>query len=412
MSEDSGDRTTGGRTQDVENSTDSAADEDAVNYDGGFEFTAATPEGSSAASPQEAQSENAAAEPVLLGGTFDTSVEMLAVLTASSPSVIVGVPAYDEADTIEDVVSTARQYADAVLVVDDGSDDDTAARAQEAGAFVISHDRNRGKGAALKTIFSVADRVDAGELVLMDGDGQHDPGDIPKLLAERRDRDVEIVIGSRFVDGAKTRIPIYRVFGIQLINVVFNLSMGAARRGEWVRDTQSGYRAYGQAAIESIASNASLSDNMAATTDILQHALARDYDIAEVGTTMTYSVPNANTQNPVVHGLTVVFNVLRAYGSRRPLAVFGVPGVLTMGFAIALSRWGGRESTGLFPEVAGIGLFVLGCLFVAAAVMEAVSSWTESPDATESDVDSAPARLGTHDSYRIPRGVDIGPSPE
>ena len=73
-----------------------------------------------------------------------------------------------------------------VLVIDDGSDDDTADRAKEAGATVIEHEVNSGYGAALKTTFVEAHRLGVDHLVILDGDGQHDASDIPKLVAEQQ----------------------------------------------------------------------------------------------------------------------------------------------------------------------------------------------------------------------------------
>jgi hypothetical protein len=123
----------------------------------------------------------------------DASADAAASIAGSS-TISVAIPAYNEAETIAEVVVETREYADEVVVIDDGSADDTAARACDAGATVIEHDHNEGYGAALRTAFETADRRGVDHLVVLDGDGQHDPTDIPPTGGPpgrngRRDRD-------------------------------------------------------------------------------------------------------------------------------------------------------------------------------------------------------------------------------
>lgn len=99
---------------------------------------------------------------------------------------LVAMPAYNEEAYIAKTVLGARRHADAVLVVDDGSTDETVAIAEALGAMVIRHATNKGYGGALQTIFATAREMGAEELVIIDADGQHDPGDIPRLLTELR----------------------------------------------------------------------------------------------------------------------------------------------------------------------------------------------------------------------------------
>lgn len=110
----------------------------------------------------------------------------------------VAIPAYEAAGTIAGVVRGTRLLCDEVLVVDDGSQDETAARAQAAGARVLRHARNLGKGRALRTAF--VDLFDRGfdAVVTLDADGQHLPEEIPRLLdAAQADGGADLVIGSR-----------------------------------------------------------------------------------------------------------------------------------------------------------------------------------------------------------------------
>lgn len=145
------------------------------------------------------------------------------------------IPAYREGLQIGSVVRQALEYASEVLVVDDGSDDDTAANARAAGAKVVRHERNRGKGCAIATGLRWACEGEYDVAVTLDGDGQHNPGEIPRLL-ERLGRGADIVIGCRMnrPDG----MPADRLFTNHFMSAV--LSILTKHR---VRDTQSGFKA-------------------------------------------------------------------------------------------------------------------------------------------------------------------------
>jgi glycosyltransferase involved in cell wall biosynthesis/predicted RNA-binding Zn-ribbon protein involved in translation (DUF1610 family) len=249
-----------------------------------------------------------------------------AIVERRSSSVLVALPAYNEAKTVADVVEEAEAYADEVLVVDDGSDDDTADRAAAAGATVVEHETNGGYGAALKTIFREAYRRDVDHLVIIDSDGQHDPSDIPQLIDRQWSSGAELVIGSRFVDGAETDMPVYRRFGLEVINGLINLSLGVVRPSSTVSDTQCGFRAYDRRAIRTLAHDDRIGEGMDASIDILFHAHQHDYRIEEVPTTVSYDVEDANNHNPLYHGYQLVKNVLRTLEYERPILCLGLPG--------------------------------------------------------------------------------------
>ncbi|ELY60742.1 dolichyl-phosphate beta-D-mannosyltransferase [Natronolimnohabitans innermongolicus JCM 12255] len=236
---------------------------------------------------------------------------------------IVGIPAYNEGDSIASIVSAAREYVDTVLVVDDGSTDDTADVARSAGATVFEHRQNLGYGGALKTVFRRALKWDVDHLVILDGDGQHDPADIPRLLERQRDTGAEIVVGSRFSPDSNTMLPVYRRIGLWVVNTLVNVSMRGGNAA--VRDTQSGFRAYNARAIRSLATEP-LGDHMDASIDVLYHAHRHGYRIEEVGTTIRYDVDNASSHNPIVHGLVLVKRAVETAGFERPNTVLGAPG--------------------------------------------------------------------------------------
>lgn len=157
-------------------------------------------------------------------------------------NIIAVIPAYQCAVTLGEVVAGVRRHLPEVVVVDDGSTDGCGDVARQAGARVLTHARNRGKGHALQTGCAAAlawgqepshPVVEA--LVLLDGDGQHDPDDLPGLLAAWDAGGVDLLVGARLKDRAK--IPPHRYWtntiGSKLLSIV---------TGTGLEDSQSGYR--------------------------------------------------------------------------------------------------------------------------------------------------------------------------
>ena len=107
------------------------------------------------------------------------------------------IPCFNEEATIFPLVASVRQHFQTVIVLDDGSTDDTAALAKSAGATVVSHDRNIGKGATLKTGLSLALRQGFEWAFTLDGDGQHKPDDMPAFLRCAEQTSARLVIGNR-----------------------------------------------------------------------------------------------------------------------------------------------------------------------------------------------------------------------
>ena len=159
---------------------------------------------------------------------------------------LVCIPAYNEENTIGGIVKKSLQYCNKVIVCDDGSTDRTAKVAKENGAQVISHKKNEGYGAAIITLFDIARKENADIMITLDGDGQHDTNQIPILINTLQENNVDVVIGSRFLD-KNSNTPGYRKRGIKIITSAANF--GADFK---VTDSQSGFRAYSKKAIESI----------------------------------------------------------------------------------------------------------------------------------------------------------------
>lgn len=167
-----------------------------------------------------------------------------------SERLLVLIPAYNEQATIKQVVGGAQgavPHAD-VLVIDDGSVDNTAQEAESAGAFVVRHPFNLGIGGAVQTGLKFAQRGDYDAVIRLDGDGQHNPSDIPKLHSILQTDHVDVVIGSRFLDTTRSmQIPFLRWLGICTFAALVSLLTG--RRAT---DTTSGFSAMNRRAVDAL----------------------------------------------------------------------------------------------------------------------------------------------------------------
>ncbi len=258
---------------------------------------------------------------------------------SEAPRVLVGIPAYNAEGAIAEVVRGASAFADEVLVVDDGSADGTADRAREAGATVVVHERNRGYGGALKTIFAEAHDREAAHLVTIDADGQHDPAEIPRLVAAQEETGTGVVIASRYVADARTEIPFVRSIGLGVVNLLTNLSLGRVRPSGWVRDTQSGFRAYTAPAVASIHGGWDIGEGMWASTDILYQASVDGFDFHEIGTAIAYDVEHGSSESALTHGTGLVHNIAGILERAHPIALLALPGLAAVVVGAVLSQW-------------------------------------------------------------------------
>lgn len=145
------------------------------------------------------------------------------------------IPAYNIEKTLQRVIKGVQRYVGTVIVIDDGSNDATFKRAQEAGAEVLRHGRNEGKGRALRTGLEHALKKGFDQIILMDGDGQHDSNEIPRFLKAAQDPQADIIVGSRMEnvkDMPRERLVVNRIGS-------FLTSLLARQR---IPDSQSGYR--------------------------------------------------------------------------------------------------------------------------------------------------------------------------
>ncbi len=230
------------------------------------------------------------------------------------------IAAFNEDRFIGSVVLKTRRYVDHVIVVDDGSQDQTAAVAAEAGAIVLRHDHNQGKAQAVNTGLRKAREMNAALVILIDADGQHDPAEIPALIAPIEAGAADMVVGSRFL-GVRNRIPRWRILGQHALTLMTNMASGVA-----ITDSQSGFRALSQRAINAMAFRPEGGFSLESEMQFLaqQHRLT----IREVPVSVTYA--ERPKRNPLGHGLQVLNGIVVLVSQHRPLIFFGLPGVLIL----------------------------------------------------------------------------------
>ena len=229
--------------------------------------------------------------------------------------IVAAIPAFNEEATIARVVIGSRRHVDKVLVCDDGSTDMTGEIAERLGAEVVRHERNLGKGAAIRSLFDFAKRLGADVVVTLDADGQHDPEEIPKLVEPILSGKADIVIGSRSL--AETEMPRYRRIGRAALDRA-TVAAGPVK----VADTQSGFRAYSKDAVN----NLQVTEyGIGVDSEILMKA--EGLSLAEVPIGCKYKGVKGSTYNPVTHAIYVLGTIVMLVGERHPMTFLGLPGL-------------------------------------------------------------------------------------
>ncbi len=279
--------------------------------------------------------------------------------------ITVGIPAYNEEKNIASILVKLKKIADNVIVCNDGSTDATGTIAEELGAIVVNHEKNQGYGAGIRSIFLKSKEVESDVLVTLDSDGQHDVGDIEKLIEPIQNGKCDLVIGSRFLEENVKNVPNYRKIGINIITKVTNATLKNK-----LTDSQSGFRAYNKKIISEVKPSEL---GMGVSTEILIKASNKEFIIGEVPITVSYE-GNTSTHNPVSHGTSVLFSTLKFTSIEHPLKFYGIPAAIFLIVGITFVVWsiqifseGGRLVTNI--TLIGATMTILGVILSIAAIL-------------------------------------------
>jgi len=204
----------------------------------------------------------------------------------SEISILALIPAWNEGMRLGPIAAAARGYLP-VLVVDDGSHDDTSAVAQAAGAEVVRHPQNRGKGAALTTGFTWALERGYETVITLDADGQHDPADIPKFLSSYEDTGADLLIGRRDFSLA----PWPRWWSNPIGDRLLSWALGVP-----IYDNQNGYRLYSRALLEGLDL---ITTGFEWEVEVIVHAICRGMHIGWVEIRTIYDTGKASYFHPL-----------------------------------------------------------------------------------------------------------------
>jgi glycosyltransferase involved in cell wall biosynthesis len=274
--------------------------------------------------------------------TLDTSTQPMC-------NVVAIIPAYNEDRFIGSVVLKVKEFVHQVIVVDDGSTDQTAKIAEAAGAIFVKHETNKGKGIALNTGLDKVRDLSPNAVVVLDADGQHNPAEIPLVISmvlecrncERGDcwqnkffglesdyehrfaldqiSKADIVIGSRYLEN-NSRVPNHRILGHKVFNWITKFASGVKST-----DSQSGFRAFSPKALSLLKFS---SDSFSVESEMQVLAHENGLVVSEVPISVEYN--ERPKRNVIKHGLIVIGGLIRLIGQHRPLLFFGVPGVILM----------------------------------------------------------------------------------
>lgn len=230
---------------------------------------------------------------------------MLSPPQKTAPGICILIPAYQEEASIAAVIHETRDFCpDAdIIVIDDGSSDATSRAAREAGAVVLEHVRNQGKGAALRTGFDYATQHNYELAVTIDADGQHAPSDIPAFLQARARTGASVLIGNRMDN--LTGMPPLRRFVNRFMSALLSRQMG-----QYVPDTQCGFRLYHRAAFPYNELTKG-SQRFAGDSEVLLRLSLRGFHIGSVPIQTIYGVEKSKI-NPFLDTIRF-FRMLRLF---------------------------------------------------------------------------------------------------
>jgi len=282
----------------------------------------------------------------------------------------IGIPAYNEEKNIAAIITKLKKITDSIIVCDDGSNDLTSEIARNLGVTVVTHEKNLGYGAAIKTIFQKSKEIECDVLVTFDADGQHRVEDIEPVINPIKNNDADIVVGSRFLNN-ENNVPNYRKLGIKVITQVTNASIK-----KQLTDSQSGFRAYNKQVINDIIPSDS---GMGVSTEILIKASRKNFRISEVPIKILYE-GDTSTHNPVSHGTSVLMSTIKFTSIEHPLKFYGIPSIIFFIIGVTFTYFSVQHYTEIgslntnLTLIAGSSLVIAVILIITAVLLYSLVS--------------------------------------
>ena len=282
----------------------------------------------------------------------------------------IGIPAYNEEKNIAAIITKLKKITDSIIVCDDGSNDLTSEIARNLGVTVVTHEKNLGYGAAIKTIFQKSKEIECDVLVTFDADGQHRVEDIEPVINPIKNNDADIVVGSRFLNN-ENDVPNYRKLGIKVITQVTNASIK-----KQLTDSQSGFRAYNKQVINDIIPSDS---GMGVSTEILIKASRKNFRISEVPIKILYE-GDTSTHNPVSHGTSVLMSTIKFTSIEHPLKFYGIPSIIFFIIGVTFTYFSVQHYTEIgslntnLTLIAGSSLVIAVILIITAVLLYSLVS--------------------------------------
>ena len=214
---------------------------------------------------------------------------------------LVLIPAYNEEKTIHKVISEVKANGFDVLVVDDGSGDNTAKLAHDAGAYVLVHKINRGQGATLKTGIEYAKRSDYEVVAFFDADGQMRADEISKIIAPVISSDCEVALGSRFL-GRAINIPLSKKITLKLACLFTRITTGLK-----LTDTHNGFQAWSVSALKKINLT---QDGFAHASELLQEIADKKIKYKEMPVTIVYTIYSKMKGQSVFNAFNIIWDLI------------------------------------------------------------------------------------------------------
>ncbi len=248
------------------------------------------------------------------------------------------------------MVLSAKEYVDYVIVVDDGSKDNTADLAEAAGAVVVRHDKNQGKAVALNTAFKKSLEYAPNVVVAIDADWQHMPEQLPQVAAPVLNDGADIVVGSRYLT-KDSDVPTQRVIGHWGFTSAINLFSGVK-----VTDSQSGFRAFSRRVVEQMNFSSE-----GFTVESEMQFLANDYKLKVMEVPIIVRYVDKPKRNLMKHGLHVLNGIINLVARHRPLLFLGGSGFISvlLGLLLGAIAFNQYTASGDVP----VALLIVSLLF-------------------------------------------------